>query len=247
MMWRVVQSEWMKMRKSSIWFPVVLTPLLAIAIGFMAASHGPLLHRMNANPWNSYYFIVVAAYSLLMLPLLTGVLCSLMCRFEHLSGGWKQILSFPIPRSTIYIVKFFYVLVFVALAQVLMMFGVVATGVSVLHISTEAPWSVLFRSILGGWLACIPLIALQLWVSTWWKSFGAPFAVNVILTIPAVAVAHSSRFGPVYPWAQPMLAMMPSGHHFLYVTTKTASTIIISGMVLVAVGWTHFSRRDITS
>lgn len=247
MMWRVIQSEWIKIRKSSIWFPVILAPLLAIVIGFMAASHGPLLQRVNANPWNSYYLIVVTAYSLLMLPLLTGVLSSLMCRFEHLSGGWKQILAFPIPRTTIYMVKFLYVLAFVALAQCLMMFGVIGTGVSVLHISSAVPWTMLLRSILGGWLACIPLIALQLWVSTLWKSFGAPFAVNVILTIPAVAVAHSSRFGPVYPWAQPMLAMMPGGHHFLSMTTKTVTTIVISAVVLILAGWMHFARRDVTS
>lgn len=247
MMWGVIQSEWLKMRKSSIWFPVILAPLLAIAIGFMGAHHGQLLQRVNADPWTGYYFIVVAAYSLLLLPLLTGVLCSLMCRYEHLSGGWKQILAFPVPRTTIYFTKFLYVLAFVALAQLLMMFGVVATGLTVLHISATVPWGILFRSVLGGWLACIPLIALLLWVSTWWKSFGAPFAVNIILTIPAVAVAHSSRFGPVYPWAQPMLAMMPGSHHFLYMTTKTASTIIISAIVLVLTGWMHFSRRDITS
>lgn len=235
------------MRKSSIWFPVILAPLLAVAIGFMGAHHAHFLQSVNAKPWHSYYFIVVAAYALLLLPLLTGVLCSLMCRYEHLSGGWKQILAFPVPRTTIYAVKFVYVLAFVALAQVLMMLGVVVTGVSVLHISVAVPWGILFRSILGGWLACIPLVALQLWLSTWWKSFGAPFAVNIILTIPAVAVAHSSRFGPVYPWAQPMLAMMPAGHHFLYVTVKTATTIIVSGIVLILVGWVHFSRRDMTS
>lgn len=244
MIWRVFESEWLKMRKSAIWFPVILAPLLAIAVGFMASSHGAALHRINSNPWNSYYFVVVMVYSLLLLPLLTGVLCSLMCRFEHLSGGWKQILAFPVPRTTIYFVKFLYVLLFLALAQVLMMLGVVGTGVSVLHIQSATPWSLLFHSILGGWLACIPLIALQLWVSTWWKSFGAPFALNIILTIPAVAVAHSSRFGPIYPWAMPMRTMMPGGS---YLTPTCIWTMVISGIVLVIAGWMHFSRRDITS
>ncbi|WP_067624140.1 ABC transporter permease [Alicyclobacillus acidiphilus] len=246
-MWNVIQAEWMKIRKSSIWFPVILAPVLAIAIGFMASHHRAGMQSLSEDPWNGYYFIVVMAYSLLMLPLMTGVLCSLMCRLEHLSGGWKQILAFPIPRTTIYAVKFLYVFAFVALAQILVLLGVVSTGVGVLHIMTPIPWNMLFRSILGGWIAIIPLIALQLWVSTWWKSFGAPFAVNVILTIPGVAVAHSSRFGPVYPWAQPMLAMMPGGHHFLDMTTKTTSTIIISGVVLILVGWLHFAKRDITS
>lgn len=247
MVWKVIQSEWLKIRKSSVWFPVILAPLLTIAIGVMGARHGQLLNRTSSSPWSSYYLIVVVAYSLLLLPLLTGVLASVICRFEHLSGGWKQVLAFPVPRTTIYCVKFLYVLLLVALAQVLMMFGVIGTGLTVLHITSSIPWQLLLRSILGGWLACIPFIALQLWVSMWWKSFGAPFALNVILTIPAVAVAHSSRFGPIYPWAQPMLAMLPSGHQFLNVTTKTTLTIIVSGILLVAVGWFHFQKRDITS
>lgn len=247
MFWRVICAEWLKMRKSSVWYPVILAPLLTIAIGVMGASHGQLLKGANENAWNGYYLIVVAAYSLLLLPLLSGVLASMMCRFEHLSGGWKQVLAFPVPRTTLYAAKFLYILGLIALTQLLMMFGVIGTGLSILHITTPIPWNLMLRSILGGWLASIPLIALQLWVSTWWKSFGAPFALNIILTIPAVAVAHSSRFGPIYPWAQPMLAMMPTGHHFIYVTTKTAMTIVISGVVLIAIGWVHFSKRDITS
>lgn len=246
MVWRVIQSEWLKVRKSSLWYPVILAPLLTIAIGMMGASHG-LLNHANGNPWGTYYMVVVMAYSLLLLPLLTGVLCSLMCRFEHLSGGWKQTLAFPVPRTTLYFVKFLYVLVLVAIAQLLMMFGTIVTGLSALHITASVPWGILWKSILGGWLACIPLIALQLWVSTWWKSFGAPFALNIILTIPAVAVAHSSRFGPWYPWAQPMLIMQPGGHHFLNVTPKTTTTIVLSAVILIAAGWLHFKRRDITS
>lgn len=246
MVWRVIQSEWLKVRRSSVWVPVILAPLLTIAIGMMGASHG-LLNHASSNPWDTYYSVVVMAYSLLLLPLLTGVLASLMCRFEHLSGGWKQTLAFPVPRTTFYFVKFLYVLVLVVMAQLLMMFGVIGTGLVALHIAAPIPWQELTKSIFGGWLACIPLIALQLWVSTWWKSFGAPFALNIILTIPAVAVAHSVRFGPVYPWAQPMLAMIPGGHHLLNVTLKTSMTIVLSAIVLVAVGWLHFKRRDITA
>jgi lantibiotic transport system permease protein len=77
-----------------------------------------------------------------------------------------------------------------------------------------------------------------------WKSFGAPFALNVILTIPAVAVVHSHHYGPIYPWAQPLLAMLPARGGFIHVTFETSLTIVISGVVLIIAGWWHFVRRD---
>jgi len=246
MLYRIMKSEWLKVGRSSIWFPVLLAPFLAVMIGILTAHHGASASSGHQVSWKAYYFNTVAVYALLLLPLLTGVLASLMCRFEHLSGGWKQVLAAPVLRTAVYASKFIYVLGLLGVAQLLMLAGVLATGLIMLHIANPIPWSTLLRSVLGGWLALIPLAALQLWVSTWWKSFGAPFTLNVILTIPAVAVAHSERYGPVYPWAQPMLAMLPTDHGFLSVTPETSATIIISGVVLIVGGWWHFSKRDMS-
>lgn len=37
-------------------------------------------------------------YALLFLPLITGVLASAICRYEHQAGGWKQLVSLPVTR-----------------------------------------------------------------------------------------------------------------------------------------------------
>jgi hypothetical protein len=235
--------EWTKLRKSSIWVPVFIAPLLTVLVG-LAMSRMDLVTNGNHIAWLVIYQATIQVYGLLFLPMLAGILASLCCRSEHLAGGWKQLLALPVRRTTVYAAKFFYVLFFLALAQVLVLFALLVVGL-ILHVHAPIPWTMLSKGIIGGWLATIPLSALQLWVSTWWKSFGAPFALNIILTIPAMSIASSSIYAPLYPWAQPVLAMLPRQQGMLNVTPETMLTMTIAGVIFILGGWLHFTRRDI--
>ena len=91
----------------------------------------------------------------------------------------------------------------------------------------------------------MPLIALQMWVSTVWSSFAAPMALCVGLTIPAMIISQSERFGPIYPWAQPLLGMIPAGteKELLFLSTQGLSIIVISFILLFSGGVIHFMRK----
>lgn len=243
MIFRMLQCEWKKLRTSSIWVPILAAPLLAVLVGALM-SRMDLGARAGGVSWPIVYGGIVRIYAIVFLPMLAGILASLVCRTEHLTGGWKQLLALPVRRTTVYVAKFLYVLLFLALVQVLVLIGVLVDGLGFSHIQAPIPWAMLSRGFIGGWIATIPLAALQLWVSTWWNSFSAPFALNIIFTIPAMVVATSS-YAPTYPWAQPMLAMLPSHQGMLNVTTETAMTITIAGIVFMIGGWLHFTRRDI--
>lgn len=237
---RIFITEWKKLRTSSIWIPVLVAPVLTFLMGVMISRRGGNMHS-----WLSIYSATTFVYAILFLPMLVGILASLCCRSEHLSGGWKQYLALPVNRSSVYIIKLVYVLLFLAFAQILVLMGILLNGFMLFHIQSAIPWGEFTKDFIGGWIAAIPLAALQLWVATWWKSFGAPFALNIILTIPGVAVAHSHTYGPIYPWTQPMLAMLNMNHgNLLNVTTETLLTIVISGIVFVTVGLLHFTKRD---
>lgn len=237
--YRVFLTEWRKIRSSSIWIPVLVAPILTFLIGMMISRRGERI-----DSWLTLYRATIPIYAILFLPMLAGILASLCCRNEHLSGGWEQLLALPVKRSNVYIAKFLYVLLFLALAQILVLIGILLNGFMLFHIPATIPWTQFAKDFIGGWMASIPLAALQLWVATWWKSFGAPFALNIILTIPAMAVAHSHTYGPIYPWTQPMLAMLNSHQGIINVTSETLMTIVISGIVFITVGLLHFTRRD---
>lgn len=74
-------------------------------------------------------------YATLFLPLATGILPSLVCQIEHLMGGWKQLLTLPMGRTSVYVVKLPYLLIFLALMQGLVLVGILVDGSAFLHIT----------------------------------------------------------------------------------------------------------------
>jgi hypothetical protein len=107
--------------------------------------------------------------------------------------------------------------------------------------------------VLAGWIAVLPLAAVQLWASSRWKSFGASLALNVVLTLPAIFAAQSHEIGPWYPWAQPVLAMSGMGPTSaediaLGVSMTTLWVVIVGGLVVALLGgMLTFARADIRS
>lgn len=110
------------------------------------------------------------------------------------------------------------------------------------------PMDIVWKTIVGGWLATFPLIALQLWVSIAFKSFAAPFAINVIFTLPTILVINSERFGPYYPWGQPFLMMNIGGStgDVFFVPWNQILMVIGGSFLLFFIGgYLYFQRKAI--
>ncbi|PKQ20728.1 MAG: hypothetical protein CVT66_03215 [Actinobacteria bacterium HGW-Actinobacteria-6] len=244
-MLRMLRVEFMKMQWPLVGLVVLLGPLIAVVLGLNPGAGA------GAEAWKLAYGFATVRYAWLFYPLLAGVLAALVCRPEHMGGGWKQLLALPVSRSTVYGAKFFVLVGLLAVAN--LVFGAVfivaemAVGLS----AADIPWSEMGPSLLGGWIAVLPLAAVQLWVSSRWKSFGAALALNVCLTLPAIFAAQSHEIGPWYPWAQPVLAMSglgPSSAKGMALgLSMTTLWVVIGGGLAVALigGLVTFARADV--
>nr|WP_275580408.1 ABC transporter permease [Metabacillus iocasae] len=203
--WRLLQVEWFKMKRSKLWPLILLSPLTASIVGYGAVSR---VDFELLNDWYEPLVFMVSIHAILFLPLISGVLVSLICRHEHQAGGWKQLLSLPVKRSTVYLAKGVLTFFLIGLIQLLFVMGWLVVGASQGY-ADPLPIKLMLTVLIGGWMAMIPLICLQLWASTLWASFGAPLALNVIFTVPNIMIINSERFSPLYPWAQPFMLMMP--------------------------------------
>ncbi|KEK22966.1 ABC transporter permease [Bacillus gaemokensis] len=240
MVWlKTMQAEFYKIKKTKIWILLLLSPVLSGIIAYANASDYP-----DYKHWELIYNIMLTIHGMLLLPLLTGIFTAFICRYEHSNGGWKQLLVQPISRYHVYIIKFLFVLLFIGAMQVFFIMGYISIG-QLLHISGPFPLATIVKSVVGGWIAILPLIALQLWVSSIWSSFAAPIALNVIATIPAVIIANSARFGPFYPWSQPFLAMLPKeDSQLFYISFQTLVFVIIGSFVILFIGgFVHFIKK----
>ncbi|MCQ4087431.1 ABC transporter permease [Saccharibacillus sp. JS10] len=239
-----IRSEKIKLRRSYVLGLAVIDPLLCVLIGLMS--------DLGTAPeaWNMLFTIMIALHALFFLPILTGIFAALVCRYEHAGGGWKQILSLPVTRNVLYTSKFVIVASLVALNQVLFFATVLGVGlIKGLDVSL-IPWGDFGMKLLAGFVACLPLAALQLFVSAWWSSFAAPMVLNVIFTIPNMLVVNSEVFGPYYPWAQPMLVMMRAGGEYDFgAFGLPLETLLItiggSSLVFILAGLTYFNRKAV--
>lgn len=242
---KLFRSEFLKLRKSTIWLLIFVSPLLSMLIGLGEVTNLP---DVGQNKWTMILGIMAIGHAILFLPLLTGVFSSFVCRYEHVGGGWKQLLSLPVSRRNVYFVKLIIVSLLIAATQLLFLAGLLFIG-WIKGYSADIPWTTIFLSIAGGWLACLPLIALQLFASIAWTSFAAPLALNVIFTIPNILIINSERFGPYYPWAQPFSMMMPgSSDSFvaLNASTETLFIVVLGSLILfLGSGLMYFIRKEI--
>ncbi|MDQ0196182.1 ABC transporter permease [Paenibacillus wynnii] len=200
---RVLSAEIVKMSSRYLWLLILASPAFAVLIGMSQSEEGPI-------SWEFILSVMGAIHGMLFLPILSGLFTALLCRYEHHNGGWKQLLSLPVSRGSVYLSKF--IVAAVLLAAVQLLFLVCFLGVGWWReAGGPPPWEMVLPRILGSWLATLPLAALQLAVSQAWSSFAAPLALNVTFTIPNMLVANSTTYGPYYPWVQPLIAMSPYG------------------------------------
>ncbi|MCT1902417.1 ABC transporter permease [Oceanobacillus sojae] len=205
-MFSVINSEWYKLRKSKVLFLLLIAPLIGLFIGIANSS----IEIEGINAWHGKLVMMNFTYAILFLPLISGVLASVICRYEHQEGGWKQLLALPVTRGKVFLSKYLLLILLMLVMQLMYLVSIYLVGM-IEGITDPFPMDIVWKSIFGGWVATLPLIALQLWVSIAFKSFAAPFAINVIFTLPTILVINSERFGPYYPWGQPFLMMNIGG------------------------------------
>ncbi|CAM4351045.1 ABC transporter permease [Bacillus albus] len=199
----------------------------------------------SLNNWEFMYTFSSVIHAMIFLPLLTGIFTAFICRHDHLHGGWKQLLVHqPIKRYQLYCTKAIFVALFIIATQLLFLLEIIIVG-SICGITSPFPITYILKGLIGGIFTTLPLIALQMWLSVIWSSFAAPMVVCVGLTIPSMIISQSERFGPIYPWSQPLLAMIPTGSEtgLLFISTKSILIVLISFIVFFAGGLINFNKK----
>ncbi len=241
---RLLWSEWMKLRRSVIWLLLAAGPGLAAAIGYMSLR----VEAADNRTWEYLSTVTAISHGILFLPLSAGIVAAFVCRYEHDSGGWKQLLALPVKRNGVYLAKLAAVLLLLFVSQVIYL-GLVMVAGKLLGLQGPVPAADLLQSACGGFIAAAPLAALQLACSVGWASFSAPLAINTMMALPNVIIINSARFAPYYPWSQPLRAMLPDAENqfgFLHLPAASLYGIVAGGFLLFFVaGRVYFGRKDI--
>ncbi|GAA3400402.1 ABC transporter permease [Paenibacillus hodogayensis] len=244
---QAVASERVKMGRLSVWLLLSVSPLLAALIGLLSNLDSP--QPIDDSKWIALFGVMGTLHAVFMLPVLAGILAAWVCRYEHVGGGWKQLLALPVKRTTVYAAKLAVIVGLLGCGQLLLLLAITLVG-SLKGITDPFPWSAVLPKLAGGWLACFPIAALQLGASLGWSSFGIPLALNVALTVPNLLILNSAAIAPFYLWAQPFLAMAPVQLSHDALTLPLLESMLITGIVSFVLfaggGLTYFVRKDIS-
>ncbi|MDN4495537.1 ABC transporter permease [Ureibacillus aquaedulcis] len=196
----LVKIEILKLRNSNIEWLLLISVVLSLIIGFL-----PIF---GTNPTDFSNIVqMIMAYSSLFLPLITGVLATLLCYFEHQNGGWRKLASLPIKKYQIYLSKYLILLGLIFIFQFCFLLSMLAVSI-INGVIRDVPIQAYIYTCVIGWVSCISLAAFQLALSMYFKSFATPTIINVFLTFPALLIANTEILSVIYPWSHPMISML---------------------------------------
>ncbi|MFW6597373.1 ABC transporter permease [Propionibacteriaceae bacterium Y2011] len=173
---QTLTAELVKLKRSMSWLLVVLLPVVLVLTGsIMTIVEGTGLD----DDWQTLWMRSFVFYGLFPLPVGIAMSASLVWRPEHRGSNWNALLSGPTSSLRIVVAKATSVALLAVVMQLVALGVVALLGKLVFGLPGFVPPTQLgiFGLIV---LACVPVAALQSWLSMVMRSFAAPVAVAFV-------------------------------------------------------------------
>lgn len=234
MMWRIVLAEGMKLKRICWWLPV----LQALILTFMTALEWYLYFRQGPDGIYTGFAVMWMFLSFVML-LGTTLLASIISGIEHDTRTWKHLLALPVPRSYVYLGKAVWIAVLQALTALLTIAAM--TAIWLLYTSNPIPWGLMLKQPLFAFLAQLPVLAIQLWLSTRLANQAIPLTAGIFGSIASLFLARTEvPLLKALPWAYPALSSPFIPGHLIWLAVGLAVGTLILGLSAA-----YFARREV--
>lgn len=192
------------------------------------------LLNQSDDDWG-YFLEYVHSFTPLALVLGIAILTSFMVSIENETNAWKQLISLPVSKMSVYLSKFMVLGSLLFVSSLLL--GVFSLGYGILlNLGDQIPYLELLKYSFYPYLAALPVLALQLWISSVSQNQGIPITTGVL----GVIFAYSAFILPDWmiwkwpslmnEWDEPLINVMLG---------------IGVGTLLYIVGMLDFTRRDV--
>ncbi|GAB2949816.1 hypothetical protein GCM10027048_13700 [Hymenobacter coalescens] len=211
---RSLAADVLKLKHTAaLWLSVgsgVLPVVLAFCIYYFK---GHELLRPEQDPWGVYLLKSWQTPAALLLPLFVVLLTSLVLGVENRANAWKHLYAQPIGRLSTFVSKLLIVLGLNALAQLLFLLLLIASGWVLgllrpgLHFLDHAvPVGAAGRLLLHTYVATLGLLAVQYVAALWSRSFVTPVALGMGSIVTSLILLRWEHIDWV-PYAAPLQAV----------------------------------------
>ncbi|GGF71080.1 hypothetical protein GCM10010912_15300 [Paenibacillus albidus] len=205
---RLMSAEWMKVQRLIILLLIGIDLAVVTVLGINSLDN---LASFFPPSWDTLYHHMIEFHALFFYPLYVGIFASLLCRYEHIHGGWKQLLTLPIRRTGIYWSKLGMLMLLMGLTQICFVLTYLLAGLRT-GVPGQLDGRALLVGIVGGWLSILPFAALQLWISLRLSSFASSLILSVSMVIPNIVLTGlHATIGAWFPFTAAYYVMFPRG------------------------------------
>lgn len=235
MIGKLLRADFLKIKRKGLWFLSFLGPFGVIALQMV--NYGvrkDYLLNQSDDDWG-YFIEYVHSFTPLALVLGIAILTSFMASIENETNAWKQLISLPVSKMSVYLSKFMVLGSLLFVSSLLL--GVFSLGYGILlNLGDQIPYLELLKYSFYPYLAALPILALQLWIASVSQNQGIPITTGVL----GVIFAYSAFILPDWmiwkwpslmnEWDEPLINVMLG---------------IGVGILLYIVGMLDFTRRDV--
>lgn len=247
MFFRVLSTEFLKIKRTLALWMVLIAPAVVLALQFMIAyqANGNL-NRPGTDVWGRIVQNAMSLWTILMMPMFITLETSLLAGMENTDKNWKSLLALPVPRWMIYAAKFTVTVTLLWTAHAILITGTMLNGALLKALQPALKlgalsWTPVLQPMMKISLAALFGVAIQHWVSLRWQTFTAALGFGMCAMVAGFIAVNSAKWGPWYPWSMPMHVVLhrPDGREILLAFALGGAA------VSVAAGCWEFVRREI--
>ncbi|MFT4416153.1 ABC transporter permease [Fredinandcohnia humi] len=236
MIFRVLASDLVKIRKKMIWFLIFLGPIGVIAL--QAVNFGLRYDYLTNLYADDLWGGLIDNVRFLAIPTLfigLTIIISMIANIEHQTNSWKQVLALPISRRHVFTGKFVLASILLLISSTLLGIGTIILGL-ILKFGTVIPYLYLTKIIFYPYLAIMPFIALQIWLSIVIHNQAIPLTIGILGTVVSLYASVLPDWAPYkWPlldnqWGEPLYSVIAG---------------LVVGVFIYLVGLVNFVRKDV--
>lgn len=172
----VIKSELIKLKRSYIFIPMVVLPIISIIIG---DANFYLNQGVLTKEWYSLWTQVGLFYGDFFYPVTIGICSAYLCRMEYTNKNWNRVFSLPLKYFHVIISKLIVlsIITFIVHCMLFLLYFISGKifGFTGAFPSEAVGW------FIRGYISSVSIGVIQLFLSIKYKSFAVPIGAGFIL------------------------------------------------------------------
>lgn len=173
MLFKMLKTERMKLKRSPIWIAFILMPVIPAFLGtFNYMGNIEILKSEWYSLWTQHTLFTCYFF----LPILLGVYCSYIMHEEENNRNWNKVLTMPVNRNMVFVSKLLTAGSMILLSEIWIGVLFVISG-KVIGMTTPVPFDKIIIWCLLGTLGGMVMASVQLMISLFIKNFALPIGI----------------------------------------------------------------------